>query len=322
MSGSEKNEIIDTIDTIDNKPPKGAAVMRALSRIMFALFLCVGIFDTARAQQSPEDILRTLNFRSGRITLGDNLADISLGQNYRFLNNADTRTFLTRLWGNPPEAAADALGMIIPTEPNLLGRDGWAIIVSYDPSGYVSDEDAKQIDYNELLGQMQKALRDGNKARVEKGFQAIELIGWAKKPYYDENAKKLFWAKRLRFGQSSEETLNYMIRVLGRRGVLDLDVVASMDALPAIDQRLNGILSMVEFNKGNTYAEFDSSVDKAAAYGLAGLIAGGILTKAGFFKGLLLLILGFKKAIAIGALAVVATFIGKLKSVLFGKKSG
>ena len=94
------------------------------------------------------------------------------------------------------------------------------------------------------------------------------------------------------------------------------------DAIAGVSGLINGILSMVEFNKGNTYAEFDSSVDKAAAYGLAGLIAGGILTKAGFFKGLLLLILGFKKAIAIGALAVVATFIGKLKSVLFGKKSG
>src|SRR2546421_9236086 len=41
------------------------------------------------------------------------------------------------------------------------------------------------------------------------------------------------------------------------------------------------------FNEGNRYAEFNPGMDQAAAYGIAGLIAGGLLTKAGFFKGLL-----------------------------------
>jgi uncharacterized membrane-anchored protein len=63
---------------------------------------------------------------------------------------------------------------------------------------------------------------------------------------------------------------------------------------------------MVSFNPGNTYAEYDSKIDEAAAYGLAGLIAGGILTKAGFFKGLIALLLASKKLVAVGLFAGLA----------------
>jgi uncharacterized membrane-anchored protein len=62
---------------------------------------------------------------------------------------------------------------------------------------------------------------------------------------------------------------------------------------------------MVSFNQGNLYKEFNPSIDQAAAYGIAGLIAGGVLTKAGFFKGLLVLLLASKK---LGAVAMVALF--------------
>ncbi|MFX6778579.1 DUF2167 domain-containing protein, partial [Acinetobacter baumannii] len=77
---------------------------------------------------------------------------------------------------------------------------------------------------------------------------SMELLGWARRPFYDVAEKKLYWAKRLRFDNSAEETLNYEIRILGRKGVLDLNIIASMGALPLIDSRVNTILSMIYFN--------------------------------------------------------------------------
>jgi len=47
-----------------------------------------------------------------------------------------------------------------------------------------------------------------------------------------------------------------------------------------------------------------SSVDQTAAYTLAGLIAGGVLAKAGFFKALFIGILAFKKFVILAAVAV------------------
>jgi len=43
---------------------------------------------------------------------------------------------------------------------------------------------------------------------------------------------------------------------------------------------------MVSFNPGDTYGEFDPKIDSTAGYTIAGLIAGGVLAKAGFFKAL------------------------------------
>jgi uncharacterized membrane-anchored protein len=73
----------------------------------------------------------------------------------------------------------------------------------------------------------------------------------------------------------------------------------------------------VEFNSGNRYADFNpASGDKVASYGIAALVAGGVAAKLGFFKGLWVLILGAKKFIIIGAVAIAAWF-----RKLFGKKS-
>lgn len=283
--------------------------------ILFGIALLLATGGPTLAQQSPLQIFKTLNFESGKIPLGDNLATLDLQSGYRFLNNLDTQTFLTKIYDNPPGAGRNALGLIIPTDVDPLSAEGWVIIVQYENSGYVSDSDASTINYNDLLKEMQKETENSNPERIKQGYEKIELLGWAQRPYYDANAKKLYWAKRLHFGNSQDDTLNYEIRILGRRGVLDLNVVGGMNVLAVVNQRVNSILSMVHFNSGNTYAEYKPGVDKAAAYGVAGLIAGGVLAKAGFFKALLVLLAGAWKlvgAIVIGAFAALSAFLKNL----------
>jgi uncharacterized membrane-anchored protein len=296
----------------------------AMSKSIFAIFLTfvmiLGSWGIVQAQQQPKDILRTLRFRSGNITLGDNLATIEQTVGFRFLDNSDTQTFLTKIWGNPPGAGRDALGLIIPTDADPLSDDGWAVVINYDPSGYVSDEEAGKISYDELMDKMKKDTAEASKKRIDQGYGNMELLGWARRPFYDVSQKKLYWAKRLRFDNSPEETLNYEIRILGRKGVLDLNIIASMGALPQIDKRVDAILSMIHFNKGNTYAEFNPNVDEAAAYGLAGLIAGGVLTKAGFFKGLLAVLFASKKLIGVLILGALGGLWAAIK-LLFRRKT-
>src|SRR5205823_5489518 len=117
----------------------------------------------------------------------------------------------------------------------------------------------------------------------------------------------------VRFGNETENTLNYNIRILGRRGGLVLNSVAGMSQLPEIERNTPAILSAVQFNSGNRYADFNpASGDKVATYGIAALVAGGVAAaKLGFFKGLWVLILGAKKFVIIG-IAAVATWFRKL----------
>ena len=75
--------------------------------------------------------------------------------------------------------------------------------------------------------------------------------------------------------------------MLGRKGVLELNAIASVDQLGEIDAQTPQILGMVDFKEGSRYADFDPKVDKVAKYGIATLVAGGALAaaaKLGFLK--------------------------------------
>jgi len=114
----------------------------------------------------------------------------------------------------------------------------------------------------------------------------------------------MYWAKELAFGTGERHTLNYNIRVLGRRGVLVLNAVAGIDQLSAIRSQTRDVLAAVDFNEGHRYTDYLPSTDKAAAYGITGLIIGATAAKAGFFKLLVVGLLAFKKALVVGVLAL------------------
>jgi len=158
-----------------------------------------------------------------------------------------------------------------------------------------------------------------SQARRDSGFAGIKLLGWAQRPYYDSATKKIYWAKSIQFDDTPDPTLNYDVRILGRTGFLNLKIVDSMDQLGKINGEMPEILSMANFTSGNTYSDYVASTDHTAAYGIAGLVAGGILAKAGFFKGLLVLAAAFWKLIAVAVLGFFAT-VGNVLRKLTGRK--
>jgi uncharacterized membrane-anchored protein len=274
-----------------------------------AFALAVGVVQAqgpSRSASSPEEFEAKLGYQTGTVTLQDGMATIQLPPSFRFLGPEGSRRLLTDGWGNPPAAADDVLGMLVPTAHSPLSPEGWGIVITYDEDGYVNDDDAASIDYNKMLKEMQEAAEEANEARKEEGFETVRLVGWAEPPSYDRAAHKLYWAKDLVFGDGDEHTLNYSIRILGRRGVLVLNAVANIGQLAAIRSESKNILAAVEFNEGHRYADFLPGKDKAATYGLAGLIVGATAAKAGFFKALWLGILAFKKVIVVGLIALAA----------------
>jgi uncharacterized membrane-anchored protein len=253
---------------------------------------------------TPEEFEAKLGYQTGTVTLNDGMAKIQLPDSFRFIGPEGSRRLLTEAWGNPPGAADDVLGMLIPTAASPLTREGWGIVITYDEDGYVNDSDAAKMDYGKLLKEMQESATESNEERRKQGFDTVRLVGWAEPPSYDRASHKMYWAKDLVFGDGSDHTLNYGIRILGRRGVLVLNAVAPMDQLAAIRGETKNVLTAIEFNEGHRYTDFLPGKDKAAAYGLAGLVLGATAAKAGFFKLLWVGILAFKKVIIVGAVAL------------------
>ena len=270
----------------------------------------------AAAQAQAEKLVASLHWKEGEIAVPSAEAHFRLGDAFHYLEASDARKVLEELWSNPPDDTV--LGMVVPKAHGLLDDNSWAVVVTYSDEGYVSDEDATSIDYADLLKDMQDDTRDANAERKDAGYGTVELLGWATAPRYDAVTKKLYWAKDLKFSDAEGRTLNYDIRVLGRRGYLSLNAIAGMESLPEVQGGMQQLLPMVEFDQGARYADFDGKNDKIAAYGLAALIGGGVAAKAGLFGKLGLVLLGLKKALIPIGLGLVA--FGKKIAGLFSRK--
>ena len=265
--------------------------------------------DTAGEEEQAQG--PALNYQTGNIVLPNKVATLHLGGNYRYIDPADAEKVLVA-WGNPP--GHDTQGAIVPNEVDPFTAEGWAVFLTYEEDGHIDDSDAAEIDYADLLKDMQEGTEDANPELKKAGYPEIHLVGWAEPPHYDASAKKLYWAKHLR-GSSGQNSLNYDVRVLGREGVLSMNAVAGMDQLEGVRKDMRPLIEVAEFNEGYRYAEFNKSTDKMAEYGLGALIAGGVAAKLGLFGKLFAVLLAAKKVILVGLIA-----LGGLIAKLFGKK--
>lgn len=262
--------------------------------------------------QYADSVEKSLNYLpSGElISLGEELATLTVPEGFKYLNPEQSVTVLVDLWGNP--TGEGTLGMLFREEASVMDSTAYAVNITYDEMGYVEDEDAEDLDYDELLETMQEDVAEASKQRVEMGYDPIELIGWASEPYYDAATKKLHWAKEIKFGESDAHTLNYNVRALGRQGVLELNFIAGIEALEEVKTDIPLIMPSVDFQEGNRYSDFNPEFDKVAAVGVGGLIAGKVLAKTGFFA----ILAKFSKVI----IAAIVGFFALLRKRIFGGK--
>ncbi len=267
-------------------------------------------------QMSPEEaeymawakeLWDSLDRQTGEVELPNGVATLQVPEQFYYLNPADTQKVLVEVWGNPP--GQEKLGMLFPAEQTPFDNEVWGVTIDYEEEGYVSDKDADDIDYNELLESMQEETEAASLERIEQGYEGIKLVGWASPPFYDKTSHKMHWAKEIKFGDGERvNTLNYNIRVLGRKGVLVLNFIADMSQKELIEQQLSRVMAMSEFNQGSRYDEFDPDIDQVAAYGLGALVAGKVAAKAGLFAAALI----FLKKFGVIIFIALAALFGKL----------
>lgn len=268
-----------------------------ISRYLAALLLATAapaLGDVPTPAQQAEiqrltKLLGSLHPQAGDVQIAGAKALLHLGKAYRFIPADEAKRVLTEGWGNPPEAVGSVLGMIFPVGKTFLD-DSWGTVVTFDPSGYVADDDAKSADYAKVLEDARSGEAEDNKARTEKGFEPAHLVGWAEPPHYDSAHHSVIWARDIAFGKQSDHTLNYDVRILGRYGVLTLNTVATMSELAEIRPAAANLGAVADFEPGSRYADFVPNLDKKAEYGVAGLVAAGVGAVAAKKLGLLALI--------------------------------
>lgn len=301
--------------------------MRQLSLVILAIVLFnvtsfagkdkdssqIAVDKAVQALKLMDSVNKAMKYETGLVKLEGGFAQLNVPKGFKFLNAAQSKYVLTDLWGNPKRD--DILGIIFPEKATPFVSDStYAFVVSYEDMGYVKDDDAKDLKYDDLMKEMQKDEKEANEERIKNGYESIHIVGWASTPFYDAKRKVLHWAKEIKFGEALDgNTLNYDVRILGRKGILSLNAIANMKDLSIVKADIDQVLNMASFTEDNTYDHFNASTDKIAVYTIGGLVAGKVLAKVGFW----VLFAKFWKLIIAGLVgawyAVKRFFLGKSK---------
>ena len=271
----------------------------------------------AEAPKIPPELLaleKGLHPQTGDVRIPEAKAVLHLGDRYYFLPAAEARRVLVEVWRNPPDAVSDVLGLVLEKDTTIF-KNVWGAVITYRDSGHVSDADAGSQDYAQVLTDMQQGEAEDNRQRKAAGYPTMQLVGWAQAPSYDQGSHALIWARELASEGMQVNSLNYDVRLLGRTGVLSLNMVSDMSAIGDVRTAAQAFGKAVTFEPGAAYADYNASTDKTAEYGLAGLVAGGAAVAVAKKIGLLGLILAFGKKfivlIGIGIAALVGA-VGKM----------
>jgi uncharacterized membrane-anchored protein len=247
--------------------------------------------------------------------LGD-IAEIKVPEGYGFIQQKDMKEFMEKTHNF---YSSDELGVLF-TEDK---KSGYMALFSFDDIGYIKDADKEKLDADKMWQSMVDNSKEANKERAEKGWEAIDLVGWELKPQYNPDNHRLEWAKRLK--EKGEEFINYNTRVLGRKGVMEVTLVPNSEDMAAVLAHFNNDIQGFDFTNGNKYAEWTTG-DKVAEIGLAALVVGGagaIAAKTGILGKLWALILPFFAkawALVVAGLAALSSFFKRLFGI--GKKQG
>jgi uncharacterized membrane-anchored protein len=240
--------------------------------------------------------------------LGD-IAQIKIPEGYRFAGREGVRRFM-ELTQNP--VSGDELGVLI----SAAGPDAenWFVIFEFNPIGYVKDDEKGKLDADAILKSLKTGTEQGNEERRKRGWPTLDLVGWSTPPRYDPVTNNLTWAIQAR--GEGHDVINHSVRLLGRKGVMDADLVLGPTQVATAVPDFDALLTGFEFSSGNRYAEWVQG-DKVAAYGLTALVAGGVgaaAVKSGALAKLW-------KLLVVGALAAVAAIKKALASVFGSKES-
>lgn len=212
---------------------------------------------------SSEILAASFCYKTGEQELGKG-AVLQVPTGYRFLDSAQGRVLVEHLWGNPENP--DILGVLLADRMGPMEKDFRGVVISFEASGYMAESEIRTIDYTKLLGEMKEQLKNDNLLRRRKGAGVITGMDWAFTPYYNKDNHTLHWARVLHFGKASSSTLNYEVRLLGRKGVLCFTAIGNATELDQIKQQVALITAGAHFTPGNSYTDFNPRTDQASRW--------------------------------------------------------
>ena len=236
-------------------------------------------------------------------------ASVNVPDGFVFLDSIQARTLLIDYWGNPEDRAEGLLGVLVPNTALCYYQISMAYIISYDNCGYVKDDDASSIDYDDLLADLKKKAEAESDTLPKENRYSIK--GWAVSPKYLADSHVLVWAKTLSF--SGEDIVNYDMRILGKDGLVSINAVIDPADCKEVVASESKIIDCLTYDNGYAYTDFDASRDRVSEWTIGGLVAGTILAKTGVLAKIGIFLLKFWKIIAVAVASAVSGIVWYFK---------
>jgi uncharacterized membrane-anchored protein len=312
-------------DSTSPRPMPARIARYARRSIVIGIFLSVATVSAAFAQdsaESPEVSAARVKFRSIQWIEGPatgalgSVAQLEVPSECRFTEAAGARTFLHLVHDIP---SGREVGLVYCSDRKAQ-TSSWFVIFSYDASGYVRDDEKSSLDADAILASIRSGTEESNKERRSRGWEEMSVLGWVVPPHYDQRTHNLTWSLS---GKSSagDTSVNQSVRLLGRGGVLRVELVLDPSQLATVVPSFDSIIAGTSFVPGSRYAEWRDG-DKVAAYGLTALIAGGagaVAMKTGLFGRLGRVLIALGAALWKMLAAAVVGLWAMLKAV-FGRR--
>lgn len=232
--------------------------------IVVALLCSMSILGQEPAQPEPKV---KIDWKVGPTVgqLGD-VAEIKIPKGFEFSGKKGAQRVL-QITHNL--TSGSELGVVVPDKGN------WYMIFEFDDTGYVKDDDGSKLDADAIMKSIRDNTEAANEERKKRGWRAFHVNGWEKPPYYDPQTHNLTWAILGRSDEAGDKgSVNHSIRILGRRGTMNVDLVVTPKEYEASQAQLAGLIGGFHYKQGSRYSDFTSG-DKVAKYGLTALIVGG-----------------------------------------------
>ena len=238
--------------------------------------------------------------KTGMIPFSECHASLEVPEGFVFLDSKQSKKLIVDYWNNPESRMSNVLGTLIPKGAKAFYQISVAYVISYDNCGYIKDDDANSIDYDELLKQLQQECKTENDSLPKE--QRMWLTGWAVPPQYISSSHTLIWAKS--FSSEVGSVVNYDMRVLGKDGLISVNAVIFNTDIEEVKELQDLIVNSIQYNNGFKYSDFDETRDRVSDWTIGGLIAGGVLAKTGFFAKMGMLLLKMWKIVVIGLIGI------------------
>jgi uncharacterized membrane-anchored protein len=190
----------------------------------------------------------------------DNTADITVPEGCRFTDQNYARVVLASSREPIPNNLA---GLLFPDSHK------WFAILQYTEIGRVKIGEKERLDADVILKKYQSDIARQSKDRSAPGSRPVVAdISWELKPSYDSVQNKLEYA--LKAKGASGGSINYVVNLLGRRGVLSVTIVQP-DQAGFNPVTLRDAIKGIAFKSGERYSDFQPE-DRVARSSLADLI--------------------------------------------------